>query len=123
MVGVISSPREVIEMYEKSPVPRHENSNPPPTSSNKPPTVKSPLQDRNYTGMPPPETSQIRGIRSLAGGGHLTSPILGVDRTSGSTTNRDSSTAGKENVQAGNVPLPTPSTGIITKAMEYMFGW
>lgn len=127
MVGVISSPREVIEKYEK-PQQSSQSSeivNKNPTS----PTVKSPLQERNLSSSTAPEGTKFRTIRPLAGSSQLTSPVMGAaDRSSMgmSSFSKDSpsfiSSPG-ENQNNENLPLPSASTGMLTKAMEYMFGW
>lgn len=127
MVGVISSPREVIEKYEKPQQSSQssEIANKNPTS----PTVKSPLQERNLSSSTAPEGTKFRTIRPLAGSSQLTSPVMGAaDRSSMgmSSFSKDSpsfiSSPG-ENQNNENLPLPSASTGMLTKAMEYMFGW
>ncbi len=130
MVGVISSPREVIEKYEK-PQQTSQSSEAGPSANQNPssPNVKSPLQERNLSSSSAPEGTKFRTIRPLAGSSQLTSPVMGpADRSSMgmSSFSKDSpsfiSSPG-ENQNNENLPLPSASTGMLTKAMEYMFGW
>ncbi|CAL8089015.1 unnamed protein product [Orchesella dallaii] len=124
MVGVVSSPKEVIEMYEKQQRDAQTGPSSSGSSHHQQSTIKSPLQERNTDTSEP---TKIR-IRPLAGtsqvGSGFASPVLGgsgdkATQGSGSETN---SSILKEN-QNENIPLPSASTGMLTKAMEYMFGW
>ncbi|ODM97520.1 Nucleoporin NUP53 [Orchesella cincta] len=124
MVGVVSSPKEVIETYEKPQRDAQTASGSGGPSHHQPSTVKSPLQERNADT---PEQTKIR-IRPLAGnsqvGSGFTSPVLSasVDKATPGSSNETNISVLKEN-QNENIPLPTASSGMLTKAMEYMFGW
>ena len=123
MVGVISSPKEVIEMYDKEGQWNFENApvNNSTTKSQQQSSAKSPLQERNSdTSASTSESSKPRSIRPLVGTSQLTSPVLGGDKSIGSNRLNMSALSPSGNE---NIPLPTASTGLLTKAMEYMFGW
>lgn len=119
MVGVISSPKEVIEMYGNSKQEMQSNLDLSASKSQQLSLAKSPLQERNSTSPTSPSDSgkPRSSIRPLAGTSQFTSPLRTGER-SFITENTSAVSPGNE-----NMPLPTASTGIITKAMEYMFGW
>lgn len=134
MVGVISSPREVIEAYEK--LNRTLQGNPGPSSSSGTSqqssfssstagTSKTPLQERNVDASSNPSEGLNKGrpIRPLAGSSQLTSPVMGGGGDRLPLSKESAVYMSPTSSHNENVPIPTASTGIITKAMEYMFGW